>query len=116
MADEPQADTPQTPEKEDAEAGAATAEAPGKDGKEPEKLVQTVEMQDIGPCKKHIKVTVDRKNVDELLDGKYKELMTDAQVPGFRPGKAPREIVIRKYHKDVTSQVKGQLLMASLEQ
>jgi len=127
MADEPE-DTPETPEKEGAEAGAeagaetgaetgaATAEAPAKDGKEPEKLVQSVEMQDIGPCKKHIKVTVDRKNVDELLDGKYKELMTDAQVPGFRPGKAPREIVIRKYHKDVTSQVKGQLLMASLEQ
>src|SRR5437588_111694 len=101
MADERE-DTPETPEKEDAEAGAATTEAPDKD-KPADKLVQTVEMQDIGPCKKHIKVTVDRKNVDELLDGKYKELMTDAQVPGFRPGKAPREIVIRKYHKDVTS-------------
>ena len=116
MADEEKADASDTPEKDETEGGTATAEAPEKDGKEAEKLVQTVEMHDIGPCKKHIKVTVDRKNVDELLDGKYKELMTDAQVPGFRPGKAPRSIVIRKFHKDVTSQVKGQILMASLEQ
>src|SRR5262249_24775756 len=47
---------------------------------------------------------------------KYKELVGDSWVPGFRPGKAPREIVVRKYKKEVGDQVKAIVLMGSLEQ
>lgn len=119
MADEPE--TPETePEAVEEDAGTATAEAAPTEEqeKEKEKLHQSVEIKDIGPCKKHIKVTVERKDIDELLEAKYKELMVDqpAQIPGFRPGKAPKQIVVRKYQKEVTTQVKGQVLMASLEQ
>src|SRR5580704_14101480 len=81
-----------------------------------EKLNQTVDMQDIGPCKKHIKVTVNRADIDKLLNEKFSELVKDATVPGFRPGKAPRKVITRRYHKEVTDQVRGQLLLASLEQ
>src|SRR5262245_38407107 len=81
-----------------------------------EKLHQTVEMRDVGPCKKHIKVTIDRDDIDKILDKKYSELVDDAQVPGFRPGKAPRKIIERRFHKDVTNQVRGEVLMQSLEQ
>src|SRR5207253_3110948 len=81
-----------------------------------QKLTQQVDMQDVGPCKKHIKVTVDRADIDRLLEGKYKELVGDAWVPGFRPGKAPKQIVVRKFKKEVTDQVKAELLLASLEQ
>jgi trigger factor len=35
---------------------------------------------------------------------------------GFRPGKAPRDLVIRRYQKDVTDQLKAELLLESLEQ
>lgn len=83
---------------------------------QPEKLEQTVEMKDVGPCKKHIKVTVARKDVDKRLDEKYAELVGDSIIPGFRPGKAPREIVVRKFKKDVEDQVKAQVLLGSLEQ
>src|SRR5439155_11378657 len=71
----------------------------GKEGKKEEKLVQTVEMTAIGPCRKHIKVSVDRAAIDERFNEKYKELVGDAQIPGFRPGKAPRRIVVRHYEK-----------------
>lgn len=80
------------------------------------KLNQTVEIQDIGPCKKHIKITIDRDDIDERLDQQFSELVVDAPVAGFRPGKAPRKIIERRFRKDVTDQVKGQLLMQSLEQ
>jgi len=81
-----------------------------------EKLNQTVEIKDIGPCKKHLKVTVSRTDIDGRIDEKYKELVGDAQVPGFRPGKAPRKIVVRHFEKEVSEQVKSQVLLASLEQ
>ena len=40
----------------------------------------------------------------------------DAQVPGFRPGRAPRQLVVKRFRKQVADQVKSALLMASLEQ
>jgi trigger factor len=84
--------------------------------KKPDKLHQTVEMTDVGPCKKHIKVTIDRADIDKKLDEKYSELVHDSNVKGFRPGKAPRAVIVRRFQKDVTDQVRGQLLLQSLEQ
>jgi trigger factor len=92
------------------------AAAEGQEAEAPKKLRQTVDIKDIGPCKKHIKVTVERDDIDELLNLKYSELVTDAQVSGFRPGKAPRKIIQRRFKKDVEEQVRGELLLASLEQ
>jgi trigger factor len=86
-------------------------------GEEPsEKLHQVVELRDIGPCKKHIKVTVDRADIDALMNQKYSELVVDTPVPGFRPGKAPRRIIERRFHKDVSEKVRGEILLKSLEQ
>src|SRR5437867_2860989 len=121
MTDEPEAEAEVTEPTEPNEQATATADKeekkePGKEEKKEEKLVQTVEIADIGPCRKHIKVSVDRAAIDGRFNEKYKELMGDAQIPGFRPGKAPRRIVVRHFEKDVTDQIKGQVLLASLEQ
>jgi len=90
---------------------AATEEKP--------KLEQEVEISDVGPCKKHVKVTIPRSAIDARLDEKFSELMVGeakAQIPGFRAGKAPKEIVRRKFFKEVASEVRTQILLASLEQ
>ncbi|HJZ57457.1 MAG TPA: trigger factor [Gemmataceae bacterium] len=122
MADDTTPDTPtgETPNPTETAGGAAAVAAPeGADGQEgPVKLVQTVEISDVGPCKKHVKVTVERKQIDERLDEKYTELVQSdqPQVRGFRPGKAPRKLIERRYHESVTDEVKTQVLMASLEQ
>ncbi|MCI0462746.1 MAG: trigger factor [Gemmataceae bacterium] len=84
--------------------------------KKADKLHQSVEMKDVGPCKKHIKVTVERGDIDKRLNEKFGEIIKGANVPGFRPGKAPRSLVTRRYAKDVEDQVKGEILLASLEQ
>ncbi|MFO0965790.1 MAG: trigger factor [Gemmataceae bacterium] len=98
--------------------GAGEAETgEGEEGaEEKKKLNQTVDISDVGPCRKHIKVSVDRSDIDELFSEKYKELVSDSAVPGFRPGKAPRQVVMRKFKKDVSEQVRAQVLLASLEQ
>ncbi len=103
--------------------GSATVEEPAPETPteegappEPDKLHQTVEMQDIGPCKKHIKITIDRGDIDKRFDEQFSKLVVDANVAGFRPGKAPRKIVERRFKKDVSDQVKGEVLLASLQQ
>lgn len=93
-----------------------TAVTPG--AKEGEKLEQVVEVSDIGPCKKHIKVTVDRSAIDGRFNEKYTELVRSdtSQVNGFRPGKAPRKVIERRFKVHVEEQVRQEVLMASLEQ
>ena len=108
MTDEMQA-TPETD-------GATALETPPEEKKKKKKLKQTVAIEDVGPCKKHIKVTVARDDIDASFQTKFKELVGESWIPGFRPGKAPKPIVMRKYKKDVHDQVKGEILMASLEQ
>ena len=89
------------------------ADAPPEEKK---KIHQTVDIKDVGPCKKHIKVTVHRTDIDASFEKKFKELVGDSWIPGFRPGKAPKPIVQRKFRKDVHDQVKGEILLSSLEQ
>lgn len=83
-----------------------------------EKLPQSVEIKDVGPCKKHVKVTIEETAIRARFDEKYSDLVLNATgaIPGFRPGKAPREIVERKYKKEISQEVKQELLLASLEQ
>jgi trigger factor len=82
------------------------------------KLPQKVEIKDAGPCKKHVKVTVEREAIDTRFNEKYSEIVLskDHYVDGFRPGKAPRKIIEQRYKKQVASEVKTEVLMASLEQ
>ncbi|HEY7312653.1 MAG TPA: trigger factor [Gemmataceae bacterium] len=118
MTDEkPSEDTPSTPHEHTHEQGSehehgeATATATA-----PVKLTQTVEIRDVGPCKKHIKVTVDRKDIDGRVGEKISELVADAPVSGFRPGKAPRRIIEKRFQREVGDQVKSEVLLASLQQ
>src|SRR5262245_4166260 len=108
MADESEA-TPETATDEPLAEGAEKKE-------EKKKIKQTVEIKDIGPCKKHIKVTVDRADIESSLSDKYKNLMGKSWIPGFRPGKAPKQIVTRKFKNEVFDEVKGEVLLSSLEQ
>src|SRR5947209_11577260 len=42
-----------------------------------------------------------------------KEFQREASLPGFRPGKAPRQMVLRKYEKDIQDEVKRKLISDS---
>jgi trigger factor len=125
MTDEPRPEEPGTesgtPVAESTAAVVETPEAPegeaeAQEKKEDNKLHQTVDMEDVGPCRKHIKVTIERKDIDKRLHEQFSKLMPQANVPGFRPGKAPRKVVERLFAKDVTDQVKGEIIIASLQQ
>jgi trigger factor len=86
------------------------AEAPKR------KLEINVAITDAGPCKKHLKITIPRAEIDLQFEESLSELRKDAVVPGFRPGRAPKQLVVKRFKKEVSNQVKQKLLMSSLEQ
>ncbi len=93
--------------------GVATA---GVDEETPEKLDLEVEIKEVSACQRHVTVTVSRTDIDRYLDKSYSEMMGTANVPGFRAGRAPRKLVEARFRSEVVDQVKGNLLVDSMEQ
>lgn len=57
-----------------------------------------------------MRVEVDAKAVDEVFDSVTKEFQKQASLPGFRPGKAPRELVLKKYSAEINDEAKRKLI------
>ncbi len=68
-----------------------------------------VDSKVIGPCKVKVFVKAEadetRRDYEEVL-GMF---LKNGRVTGFRPGKAPREIIKRDFHKEITEEVQGRL-------
>jgi trigger factor len=69
-----------------------------------------VSVENLAPCKKLVRVEVDSKAVDEVFDSVAKEYQKQAALPGFRPGKAPRDMVLKKYNAEITDEAKRKLI------
>jgi trigger factor len=74
-----------------------------------------VTIEDAGPCKKKVAVEVPEEAVKEALDKDYKELQHEANVPGFRKGRAPIRLLEKRFGKDISEQVKLKLLASASE-
>ena len=72
-----------------------------------------VTIENLAPCKKLVRVEIEAQKVDETFDTITKEFQREAALPGFRPGKAPRDMVLRKYEKDIQLEVKKKLISDS---
>lgn len=94
----------------DAETGADSI----TDEKQPLQLDVTVESPQA--CLREVVVTIPQAEVQRYLKDAYDELVPEAQVPGFRSGRAPRKLVEKQFKDRVVEQVKGSLLMDSLGQ
>jgi trigger factor len=75
-----------------------------------------VEIKAVGPCRKHVRVTVPRSDLDHFRDEALREVADTAAVPGFRPGHVPRKLLERRFKKEIDDQVRQRVLLGSLEQ
>jgi len=57
-----------------------------------------------------MRVEIEAQKVDETFESVTKDFRREASLPGFRPGKAPREMVLRKYEKDIQDETKRKLI------
>jgi trigger factor len=75
-----------------------------------------ITVENLAPCKKLLRVEVDAKAVDEAFETITKDFQKQASLPGFRPGKAPRNLVLKKYEPDIKAEVKRKLIGDSYRQ
>lgn len=69
-----------------------------------------VSIQHLGPCKKLLRVEVDVETVQAEVTKALKTLQQRAQLPGFRPGKAPAELVLKAFGPRLDGEVKERLI------
>ena len=95
-------------------ANAVQDEVAGADA--PQKLNLDVKIASPSACQRHVTVTVPRDDIDRYFSKAVGEMSTNAAVPGFRAGRAPKKLVASRFRKEVLDQVKGSLLMDSIAQ
>src|SRR2546426_4580966 len=69
-----------------------------------------VTVENLAPCKKLLRVEVDAPAVDAAFDEVTKEFMKQVRLPGFRPGKAPRHLVVKAFGPQIDDEVKRKLI------
>ena len=72
--------------------------------------IVNVSVETLAPCKKLLRVELDAKSVDETFDAITKDFQKEASLPGFRPGKAPRAMVVKKYAAEIRDEAKRKLI------
>ncbi|MFN9977638.1 MAG: trigger factor family protein, partial [Phycisphaerae bacterium] len=84
-------------------------------GESAERMALVVDIKDVGPCRKHVTVTVPESDIEEIREQCLEDLSVKAQVPGFRIGRAPRELLLRRFRDEITAEIKQKVLLASLD-
>jgi trigger factor len=69
-----------------------------------------VTVEDLGPCKKLLRVEVEPAKVEEAFVEIATGFQREARLPGFRPGKAPKDMVAKRYEKEIQDEVKQKLI------
>jgi trigger factor len=63
------------------------------------------DVQDINETRKTITVSVAATEIASIEASLIKEFMRDAKIPGFRPGKAPQNMIRMRYAKELKSEL-----------
>lgn len=83
---------------------------------EEKKLNLSVEIEDAGPCRKHVRVVIPREDIRNYHSSAVDEIISSETIPGFRKGRVPKQLVEKKFKSAISDQIKQRLLIESLEQ
>ncbi|MCL2119369.1 MAG: trigger factor [Planctomycetaceae bacterium] len=79
-------------------------------------LNTTVEIETLSACERKIVITVPHEEIDRYFSKEFDEIIENANVPGFRKGRAPKKLVAKRYRKTVADRVKSTLIMDGIQQ
>lgn len=72
-----------------------------------------VEVKELEPCRRALEIEIPPELVAKGFDQFYAELTRKAKVPGFRPGKAPRNVLEMRYQREARDEVLQRLISES---
>jgi trigger factor len=75
-----------------------------------------VTVEEISPSKRALLVELPSDRVAARREETVRELSRRLQVPGFRKGKVPREVIERRFHAEVDEEVLRELIPASYQE
>lgn len=64
-----------------------------------------LEVTELGPSKRALKIEIPEEEVTRRFTNAYAELSRKVKIPGFRPGKAPRALLEKRYAKNIEEDV-----------
>ncbi len=67
-------------------------------------------IEDAGPCRKKVRIEMPAEEVTKEYEAVVTEFARTASVPGFRPGRAPRQIIERRYGKSILGDLRDRLV------
>lgn len=72
-----------------------------------------VTIENLAPCRKLLKVDVEATAVDAAYEAVTTEFQRGVKLPGFRPGKIPRDIITKNFSRDLESEVRRRIISDS---
>lgn len=75
-----------------------------------------VNMENLSDTQRKLQVTIPAEVVKEERDNIFKEIYNTAKIKGFRPGKAPVQVVENMYKSEILSETMQKLLSKTLEE
>ncbi len=80
------------------------------------KVDYSASINDIGPCRKKIKITIPQSEIEFQSKQSMGDFRKEAQVPGFRPGRVPHVLLQKRFRKEMGDRVKMNLMISALDQ
>ncbi len=69
-----------------------------------------IEIKDVSETRKSLVVTLDQAEVAAEHQAVVSEISKQARLPGFRPGKAPASMIVKRYGKEIGEEFKQKVL------
>lgn len=74
-----------------------------------------VRTESTGACRRDLHIEVPADEVSSAFEAVVKMYCQQARIPGFRPGKAPRDLIKRRFQKEIITEVKERLIPVSYQ-
>jgi trigger factor len=70
----------------------------------------TVSIEEVSNCRKRLKIEVPPDRIREEWKQLVREFTARAHLPGFRPGKAPQDLVEKRFSKELSEELQNRLI------
>jgi trigger factor len=81
----------------------------------PNDTASTCVLEDAGPCRKRLKIEIPAERVSAKIAESFDLVSKQAQLPGFRPGKAPRKLIERRFGQSARDEARSQLASEAVQ-